>query len=110
MGADLLVVYFGLRYEIESGGDVEGLERRDDPRMSAARKAGLSTYWGRENDAGGYYLLVGTELGRFGVESRSRAELGEGELGNVAEQTRQKLHEAGLQGEPRFHFQLDSDC
>ena len=37
MGADNLVVYFGLRYEVASDDEFEqSLELRDDPRLAAA--------------------------------------------------------------------------
>ena len=109
MSADVVLVYFGLRYKIELKVESERLEKRDDLRLSAARRVKLQAYWGRETDGESNFLLIGTEIGRFGVEAASRAELSEGEGTAIIEETRRKLREAGLEGDARFHFQLETD-
>lgn len=45
MSANACVVYFGLRFDVPADG-IEAVETRSDPRIVAARKAGLKSYWG----------------------------------------------------------------
>ena len=106
MGADSFVVYFGVRYTVESEDELARLERRDDPRLVAARKAGLQTYFGRPTEGVDHFLLVGSELGNFGVQGMMDGELTEGELRRVAAETTEKLVHAGLEGSPKLYLQV----
>jgi hypothetical protein len=105
MGADAFIVFFGIRYTVDAE-EVERLEGREDLRLVAARKFGLKTYWGRATDGEPYFLLVGGEVGQFGVEGSAQARFTDGELQQLAGQTRERLRRAGLEGEPAFHLQL----
>jgi hypothetical protein len=106
MGADAFIVYFGIRYTVESEDELDRLERRDDPRLVAARKARLKTYFGRATEGEDHCLLVGSELGQFGVEAKMEAELTEEELQRVAAETAEKLVQAGLEGRPKRYLQV----
>lgn len=106
MGADAFVVYFGLRFPVDGGAELEALERREDARIHAARKARLKTFFGRATEGEPYFLLVGTELGQFGIQGRMAAELSEAELRRVMEETKEKLRRAGLEGEPALHLRV----
>ena len=106
MGADAFVVYFGVRFTVQSDEEVEGLERRVDPRLSAARKAGLRTYWGRPTDGDPYFLLVGHEVGKFGIENTISSTLNVADLQTVTDGTSEKLRQAGFDLQPAFHFQV----
>jgi hypothetical protein len=109
MSADNVIVFFGVRYIVESAEELERLEARDDPRAIRARRGQLRIYWGCTTEGGPYFLLVGTEIGRFGVEGISRAEVSGGEVHRIMEETRRKLDEAGLEGEAKLHIQLEAE-
>src|SRR5690349_9026968 len=47
MSADAFIVYFGVRYAVESEEELDRLERRNDPRLESARKSRLKTFLGR---------------------------------------------------------------
>ena len=63
---------------------------------------------GRVTDGGEYFLLVGTILGPYGVENHERDVVPDGELAELMNRTRRLLLEAGLQGEPALHLQLEA--
>src|SRR5688572_6113227 len=109
MGADSFIVFFGLRYTITSAEEQERLAVRDDPRLLVARRARLQTYWGRETEGEPMFLLIGTEIGRFGVENMTRADVSASEIAAIIEETHRKLRDAGLEGEAKLQFQLDAD-
>lgn len=72
----------------------------------AARKSCLKWYIGRPTDGEAYFLLVGSELGQFGIEGAQTLQLAEGEVLQIIAETKRKLGLANLSGEPRLHFQL----
>jgi hypothetical protein len=106
MGADAFIVYFGVRYRVESEEEFDRLERRDDPRLVAARKARLKTFYGRATEGKDHFLLVGSEVGQFGVEGEMEGELTAAELEKVAAETTEKLAQAGLEGIPKLYLQV----
>jgi hypothetical protein len=113
MGADSVVVCYGLRYSLGLDGHLsdaalEALEQGSDPRLVAAKRAGLKSYYGRVTDAGEYFLLIGTILGTFGIEGLHSTALSEERLRDVARNTRERLGRAGLEGEPSLHVQLEA--
>lgn len=111
MGADAFHVCYGIRWEVNGSDDeeIERLERREDPRILAARKHGLNHWWGVTADEGQHFLLVGAIVGNFGWEAKRVATLGDAEVARVMDQTKRKLQAAGLDGEPAWHFQFEPD-
>jgi hypothetical protein len=107
MGADSFVVYYGLRYVVADE-DIEAVERRTDHRVIAARRTKLQTYFGRLTDGEPHFLFVGTQLGVFGVENDSLQAYDAPALERIINDTRRKLAEAGLPGEPQLHLQLQA--
>jgi hypothetical protein len=83
MGADAFHVFFGVRHLIQSEQELAALEDRTDTRLVAARKARLNTCFGRATDGTSHLLLIGYDLGTFGVENQ-------------------------VESEPRFYFQLEA--
>lgn len=108
MGADAFVAYFGLKYTLPPDADVTELEEMSDARVVTARRAGLDTCWGRLTDGEYYYLLIGAELGVFGVEGIQDLSLSHDDVSRTAEKTAAKLKAAGFSDAPAFHFQLDA--
>jgi len=103
-------VFYGLRYEV-SDDEIEGLEMRSDPRMQAARKAGLKHYWANFGAPGERYLLfVGANLGVLGPENSLEVVLRTTELQAIIESTKAKLQAADLAGEPSLHVQWCEDA
>jgi hypothetical protein len=113
MGADSVVVCYGLRYSIgldeQLRDDALALfEEQTDPRMVAARKAGLRSYFGKVTDGGEYFLLIGTVIGTFGVEGRESIALEDARVTELMKDTQDRLDKAGLEGTPAFHVQLEA--
>jgi hypothetical protein len=113
LGADAVVVCYGLRYSIGqdaalSDADLEPFERNTDHRVVAARRVGLQSYFGKVTDGGEYFLLVGTILGPYGVENHERDQVPDAKLAELMNRTRRLLAEAGLEGEPALHLQLEA--
>lgn len=113
MGADAVVVCFGLRFSLGTEDELnedalEAFERRTDARMVAARKAGLQTYFGKVTSGGEYFLLVGRTIGEFGAEGLDQAALKEAEIIELMARTRTLLAKAGLAGEPELHVQFEA--
>lgn len=110
MGADNFVAFVGIRFLIDpkSEGELEEIERRTDPRIRAARDAGLKTHLGRWTDGEYYFLLIGTELGSFGVEGKDYKGLRSEELSSIVVKTREELVKAGFKEEPSIHLQFEA--
>ncbi len=106
MGADACFVFFGLRYDISSDEELEGVEAQTDSRVRRAKKARLQFALGRPTDGESHFLLVGAQLAIVGVENQRSAVLSEADLAKVAPETRKRLLDAGFDADPALHFQL----
>lgn len=107
MGADAFVAFYGVRYTL-SEDELDAVEGRTDPRVTAARRIKLDSHLGRLTDGGSHYLLIGTTLGVFGVENDSARSVDTTELDRVMRHTAAMLIEAGLPGTPQLHLQLEA--
>ncbi|HVR84364.1 MAG TPA: hypothetical protein VMU54_08640 [Planctomycetota bacterium] len=110
MGADNFMAYVGIRILLDPKNEreLEGIETRSDSRIAAARDAGLQSYLGRWTDGEYHFLLIGTELGRFGAEGRDYAGFKSEELSSIVAKTRERLIHAGFKGEPSIHLQFEA--
>jgi hypothetical protein len=113
MGADRVVVCYGVRYSLGLDGALPdglltALEAGAESRLIAARRAGLKAYWGKVTDGGEYFLLIGTMLGSFGIEGSEHLLASDEELTEVAKLTRERLARAGLRGVAGLHVQLEA--
>jgi hypothetical protein len=113
MGADSVVVCYGLRYSLGEEADLteidlEAIEEGTDPRIVAAHKVGLRSYFGRVTDGGEHFLILGTVLGNYGIEGMATTSLSDAELSEMMDRTRRRLLDAGLKGEPALHVQLEA--
>ncbi len=111
MGADSCVVYYGERYHVTDESELEQLEARTHPLIQAAKRVGLQHYWGNFSMEGGeyYLLLVGRELGVFGVEGIGELELGDTEFQQVMKDTKERLQRGGFSLLPALQIQFEPD-
>ena len=110
MSTNTCIVYFGLRFDI-SPHEVEALETRSDPRVVAARRAGLKFYWGNFGaPAEKYVLLIGAQVAVMGPENQSEVQMSGAEIDMMISTVRAKLTTAGLDGEPRLHVQWQPEA
>jgi hypothetical protein len=103
MGADVFYAFYGVRFDVTDEEELEAIEEGTDPRLKAARRAGLKVCLDRLTDGEPHFLFVGHELGAFGVQADGAASVGKDEL---AARTEAKLREGGFDGTPRLHLQL----
>lgn len=108
MGADAFTVYYGLRFHVTEV-ELDMVQERAHPHQIAARKFGLRCYFGRPTNGLDHFLLVGAELGVFGIENKMDAMLTDEQIRTMTEAARRKLKEAGFVEEPAFIFQLVAD-
>lgn len=108
MGANGFLVCYGLRWQVGAG-EVDLLERRQDPRQLAAKRHKLQSWWGVTTDQRTYFLLVGRLVGNFGWEGDHAARLTDAEAAAVVGETKARLKEAGFEEEPAWHYQFEPD-
>ena len=108
MGADVFVVYYGVRYVVSDDAELTQLEELRHPTLRAATAVGLEHWWGplpdNEED---YYFLVGTEIGTFGWEGEHHRSVEDNTLLGIMEDTHDKLRQAGIREAPSLHIQFE---
>src|SRR5436190_1994272 len=108
MGADRFIAYYGLRFEVpHDDAGIESLEEGTDPRLVAADKAMLNSYFGRVSDGRAHFLLNSTSLGCFGYQDNFQNSVADEELSRVASETRRRLQEAGFAEVPSLLLQFE---
>lgn len=106
MGADVLYAFYGIQFTVESDGELEALETRTDPRLKAARAAGLTTCFDRATEGQPHFFLIGHRLGEFGIQAGTQATISKQELLEIMARTEAGLLRAGFAQQPGLHFQL----
>jgi len=112
MGADLVVVYYGIKKVVEDSAEVLHLEEDEHPWQVLADGDSLRVWWGNcvtPTNPEAYYVLLGAELGRFGGEALHSLTIADADLLRTMSETRESLTKAGLQDEPAIQVQLDVD-
>ena len=111
MGADSCVVYYGVRYQVTDESELEQLSARTHPLIRAAEQAGLQYHWGNFALDGGEYnlLIIGREIGVFGLEELGEREVADSELAQLMQDTRERLKRAGFSLVPALQIQLEPD-
>lgn len=110
MSASACVAFLGLRYEL-IGDEIENLEERTDPRQVAAKRAGLTTYWGNfGGDRARYVLLIGTKIAILGPESHLSSATTFDQMSQVMLETKTRVGDAGLLGEVGLHLEWLADA
>jgi hypothetical protein len=110
MGADAFYVYYGVRRTIPLGDEdqVEQLEADRHPVCELAYQHRLQFAFGRLTDGADYFLLIGRELGCFGVEGSHEQAIPDGQLAEVVATTKDRLRAAGIKEAPAIHLQLEA--
>ena len=106
---DNFIVYLGIRFVLDADADVTELETGVDPRLRAAKREGLKTRWGRLTDGEYYFVLIGEEVGIFGVEATLCKSLSIDSVLSTRDSLRRKLRAAGFDEEPALHFQVQAE-
>ena len=110
MSADSFLVFYGVQRRLADD-EMEQCEVRKHLWMIAAQEAGLQHYWGNFSIEGdeNYLLFVGRNLGIFGAEGKAELQISDAELQSIAQDTKQRLKEAGIAGTPTLHIQYAPD-
>jgi hypothetical protein len=108
MSDSSFLVYYGLRWVVTDPIELAALERGDDPRIVSARHHGLSCIWGMASEKS-HYLLLGSEIGRFGSKAIEARVVDDGQLRRVREGTIANLKAAGLKEPPALLCQFQPD-
>lgn len=109
MGADAFYVYYGVKRSVEpDSSEMELLEREKHPIFDTAFEAKLHATWGRMTEGEDYYLLIGHQIGCFGVENETCRNVSSDELRRIMDQTDQRLKASGITELPALHFQLNA--
>jgi hypothetical protein len=109
MGADAFYVYYGVKRSLQpDSSETDLLEQEKHPILQALFKAKLHFAWGRMTEGEDYFLLIGHEIGRFGVENQTYLKIPVDEIRLIMEETNQRLKQAGIIDTPAFHCQLET--
>jgi hypothetical protein len=110
MGADSVYFYYGVRRTITAHDEaqIEQLEDDSHPIYSLAFDHKLHVTWGCLTDGADYFMLIGHEIGRFGVEGINERAFTDTELLEIAEKTKTRLIAAGIHEPSSFHVQLQA--
>ena len=108
MGADAVYFYYGVRRTIAFDNEEQVRQLEDDshPIYTVAFDHKLHVTWGRLTDGADYFMLIGYELGRFGVEGLAEHTFTEAQLAVIVAQTKVSLQAAGIHVPPTFYVQL----
>ena len=108
MGADAFYVYFGVKRLVSKDDEpqIRMLEEGKHPLLSIAKAHTLQAAWGRLTDGEDYFLLIGEEIGRFGIEGVLQRELPRSDLQDIIKKTDSRLKAAAILEMPRLIMQL----
>ena len=111
MGANSCVVYYGVRYQVTDKTELAELGADKHPLIEAAKRVGLQHYYGNFSMDGGEYhlLLIGREVGIFGLEGIGERELADAELQAMMQDTRERLQRGRFSLVPAFQIQFEPD-
>ena len=110
MGADSVYFYYGVRrtIDLDDAEQVRQLEDESHPIYDLAFEHHLHVAWGCLTDGADHFMLIGHEIGCFGVEGISEHSFTEAKLAETAEKTKARLKEAGIHEPPAFYVQLQA--
>ena len=110
MGADSVYFYYGVRRTIapEDKDQIRQLEDDSHPIYNLAFDHKLHATWGCLTDGADYFLLIGHEIGRFGIEGIHERSIDEAQFAKIVETTKARLKEAGIGEPPSFYVQLQA--
>jgi hypothetical protein len=110
MGADAFYVYYGVRRTIplDDEDQIEQLETDRHPVCELAYRHKLQFAFGRLTDGADYFLLIGRELGCYGVEGSHEQAITDDQLAEIVATTKEGLRAACIQEAPAIHVQLEA--
>lgn len=110
MGADSVYFYYGVRRTISADDEQEIDKLQDDshPIFNLAFDHKLHVAWGCLTDGADYFLLIGYEIGRFGVEGIHEQSIAEAQFAEIVDKVKVRLKEAGITEPPAFYVQLQA--
>jgi hypothetical protein len=110
MGADSVYFYYGVRRKVSRDDKLQVTQLEDDshPIYNVAFDHNLHVAWGCLTDAADYFLLIGHEIGRFGIEGIHEQSIPEARFAEIVEKTKARLKQAGITEPPAFHVQLQA--
>lgn len=110
MGADSVYFYYGVRRTVAPNDDeqISQLEDESHPICKLAFAHKLSTTWGCLTDGADFFILIGHEFGRFGIEGIHERSIDEAQFAGIIESTKARLKEAGFNEPPAFYVQLQA--
>ena len=109
MGADSVWVYYGVKRDVGADSDeLKLLETEKHPIFDRAFDAKLHVGWGRLTDGEDYFLLIGHQIGRFGVEGEHQRAIAPQELQHIIQHTDERLKQAGFSEPAALICQLDA--
>src|ERR1041385_6010577 len=102
MGADAVYFYYGVRRTIPPGDEDQIGQLEDDshPIYNLAFDHKLHVAWGCLTAGADYFLLIGNEIGRFGIEGIHEQRISESRFAEIVEKTKTRLKEAGITESP----------
>lgn len=111
MGADAVVIFYGVRYQVTDQSEIRQLMADKHPLVQAAEEVGLQQYWANFSmDGGEYYLLyIGREIASIGYEGLIELELPDEQFAKIQQETREKLQRGGFSLVPAFFAQFEPD-
>lgn len=111
VGASAFHVCYGIRWEVDASdaATVQMLEQRRHPHQVAAKLHQFRVWWGATTIEGRYYVLVGRLIGHYGWEGEPAGRLTDAEAATIILETTDRLRAAGIEGQPAWHYQFESD-
>ena len=110
MGADSVYFYYGVRRGIAADDEAQIGQLEDDshPIYNLAFDHTLHMTWGCLTDGADYFMLIGHEIGRFGVEGIHDFSISEAQFHEIVKKTKERLIAAGILEPPAFYVQLQA--
>ncbi len=111
MSAESFVIYYGLRWEVHASEkeEITQLEKRLDRRQLVARQHELDFWWGCTIDEETFFVLLGKQVGPFGLEGEALVRLKDAEIEQLTTKTRERLQAAGFADPPAWYYQFEPD-
>ena len=100
-------VFYGIKIPLNHQDLLEAIDSETEPRMLAAQRAGMDTSYGYIVDEEDGFLYIGRDLGSLSYVDSHYLQIGMEELSALSLQVAAQLREAGLEGDPAFHIQLE---
>ena len=106
MGADAFVAFYGIKFQLDNGDELDACCLGNDWRCRAAAESGLESHSDRMTDGGEYFLFIGERLAWLGLEHDSYSRVDPRDLAETMDRVATKLRHAGFSNTPSLHLQF----